>query len=62
MLVLSRHVDEVILIGRPGQTITLVEPIKLIVVDIRGDKVRLGFEAQSDITILRLEVKPWLNK
>ena len=48
MLVLSRHRNEAILIG--GRL------IKIIVVDIRGDKVRLGIEAPDDISVHREEV------
>lgn len=47
MLVLSRKRDEVIVIG---------DSIKLMIVDIRGDKVRLGISAPVDIPIHREEV------
>ena len=47
MLVLSRHRDESIQIG-DGVTITIV--------DIRGDKVRIGVEAPQDMQIHRREV------
>ena len=47
MLVLSRHRDESIIIG---------DDIVLTVVDIRGDKVRLGIEAPQDIPVHRREV------
>lgn len=47
MLVLSRHKDETIVIG---------DNIKITVVDIRGDKVRLGIEAPQDIPVHRQEV------
>ena len=47
MLVLTRKRDERIMIG---------DQISLLVVDIRGDKVRLGIEAPSDITVHRQEV------
>lgn len=47
MLVLSRHRDESILIG---------DDVVITIVDIRGDKVRLAFEAPRDITIHRKEV------
>jgi len=30
--------------------------IRIIVIDIRGDKVRLGFDAPSNVTIHRQEV------
>jgi carbon storage regulator len=47
MLVLSRHRDEKIIIG---------DDVEIIVVDIRGDKVRLGINAPSDLPIHRHEV------
>lgn len=47
MLVLSRHRDETIIIG---------DDIELTVVDIRGDKVRLGIKAPSHIPVHRKEV------
>jgi carbon storage regulator len=47
MLVLSRHRDESIMIG---------DNIVITIVDIRGDKVRLGIEAPHDIPVHRQEV------
>ena len=47
MLVLSRHRDECVVIGNN---------IIVRVVDIRGDKVRLGIEAPSDVPVHRQEV------
>ena len=47
MLVLSRHRDETIMIG---------DDIELTVVDIRGDKVRLGIKAPPHIAVHRKEV------
>ncbi len=47
MLVLSRHRDETIMIG---------DDIELTVVDIRGDKVRLGIKAPTRIAVHRKEV------
>ena len=46
-LVLNRHRDETIIIG---------DDIFVTVVDIRGDKVRLGIEAPKDVTVHRREV------
>ena len=47
MLVLSRKKDESIIIR---------ENIVLTVVEIRGDKVRLGIEAPRDVPVHRREV------
>lgn len=47
MLVLSRQKDQTIMIG---------DNIEITVVDIRGDKVRLGITAPSQITVHRKEV------
>jgi len=47
MLVLSRQRDESIIIG---------DNIVITVVDIRGDKVRLGIQAPSEIPVHRKEV------
>jgi carbon storage regulator len=47
MLVLSRQRDETIMIG---------DDIEVTVVDIRGDKVRLGINAPKEVTVHRKEV------
>ncbi|HBU36360.1 MAG TPA: carbon storage regulator [Planctomycetaceae bacterium] len=47
MLVLSRQRDESIMIG---------DNIVVTIVDIRGDKVRLGINAPSEIPVHRQEV------
>jgi carbon storage regulator len=47
MLVLSRQKDETIIIG---------DDIEITVVDIRGDKVRLGVSAPKHISVHRKEV------
>jgi carbon storage regulator len=47
MLVLSRKVNETIIIN---------DNIVITVVDIRGDKVRLGIEAPKDVPVHRQEV------
>lgn len=47
MLVLSRQLDESIMIG---------DSIRITIVDIRGDKVRLGIEAPRDVSVHRHEV------
>lgn len=48
MLVLSRKLNEAIVIA--GN-------IKIIVVEVRGDKVRLGIEADKDVPVHRKEIQ-----
>ena len=47
MLVLSRKKDEKIIIG---------DNITLMVIEIRGDKVRLGIDAPKEVSVHREEV------
>jgi len=55
MLILTRHVVESIII--PLDQITVKNGcIEIVVVEIRGDKVRLGFNADKSIAIHRKEV------
>ena len=53
MLVLTRKTDQSILIGDPnGGT----DPIEIVVVEIRGDQIRLGVNAPRDVAVDRAEV------
>lgn len=47
MLVLSRQRDQTIMIG---------DDIEITVIDIRGDKVRLGIRAPREVSVHRKEV------
>jgi len=47
MLVLSRKKDEKIIIG---------DKITIMVIEIRGDKVRLGIDAPKEVSVHREEV------
>lgn len=47
MLVLSRKIDESIVIG---------DDIEITIVDVRGDKVRLGITAPKKVSVHRREV------
>ncbi len=47
MLVLTRKINESLLIG---------DEVVITVVDVRGDKVRLGIEAPKEISIARSEI------
>lgn len=50
MLVLSRHRNEEIVIGQgPGA-------VRVVVVEIRGDKIRLGIDAPREMPVHRREV------
>jgi len=53
MLVLSRHRDEQIMIG---------SDVVITVVEIRGDKVRIGIEAPQHIQVNRAEVYHAIEK
>ncbi len=47
MLVLSRYCDESIYIG---------DDVVVTIVDIRGDRVRLGIQAPPDVSVHRQEI------
>jgi carbon storage regulator len=47
MLVLSRNKDESIIIG---------DDVEITIVDVRGDKVRIGINAPREISVHRKEV------
>jgi carbon storage regulator len=47
MLVLSRQKDESIMIG---------DEVEITIVDVRGDKVRLGINAPRNISVHRKEI------
>lgn len=47
MLVLSRQKDESIMIG---------DDVKITIVDVRGDKVRIGISAPKEIPVHRIEI------
>lgn len=47
MLVLTRKIDQSIMIG---------DGIRIVVVDVRGDQVKIGIDAPRDIAVHREEV------
>ena len=53
MLVLSRQKDESIMIG---------DDVEITIVDVRGDKVRLGIVAPRDTSVHRKEVYEAIQK
>jgi sRNA-binding carbon storage regulator CsrA len=62
MLVLTRRSEEVIFLDFSGMTeeelrgLRSGAPIAVAVVEIRGDKVRLGFEAPRSVKVHRKEI------
>lgn len=53
MLVLSRKLNEGIVIAGG---------IKVVIVEVRGDKVRLGIEAPKDVPVHRQEVQDAIDR
>ncbi len=53
MLVLSRKIQEAVIVGGGGGLDRL---LKITVVEITGGKVKLGFEVDADVPVHRLEV------
>lgn len=51
MLVLSR---------KPGQSIRIADEIRITILEVQGDRVRIGFEADANIEIHREEI--WLQR
>jgi carbon storage regulator CsrA len=52
MLVLSRKNRESVMVGGGG----FRRPLKVTVLAISGDRVKLGFEADADVPVYRLEI------
>jgi carbon storage regulator len=57
MLVLTRKVQEAVVVGGRGGFTTL---LRVTVLEIVGNRVRLGFEADADVPVHRQEV--WERK
>lgn len=53
MLVLSRRTEESVVVGAPSD---LERMLKVTVLQITGRSVRLGFEANKEVPVHRLEV------
>lgn len=53
MLVLTRQKDESIIIG---------DDIEIVIVDVRGDRVRLGINAPREISVHRKEIYDAIQK
>jgi carbon storage regulator len=62
VLVLEYHLEEakeramLVLSRKKGESIVINDDITIIVVEIRGDKVRLGVEAPKEVPVHRREV------
>jgi carbon storage regulator len=52
MLVLSR---------KPGEQVYIGNHITITVVEIKGNRVRLGIDAPSDVSVLRAELNDFLK-
>lgn len=52
MLVLTRREGESVIIGVPGSP----DAIEVQIVGIRGDRIRIGFEAPTSLAIHRKEI------
>ncbi len=55
MLVLSRQIDESIIIGEGD------DKVEVVIVDVRGDKVRLGIIAPRKISVHHKEKAPYVT-
>ena len=50
MLVLSR---------KPGEQVVIGDNIRLTVVEVRGNRVKIGIEAPADVGVFRSELRDW---
>lgn len=62
MLVLSRHTNEKVVITLKDAEGNKLESLEVVVVAIRGDKVRLGFDAPANFEIHRKEVQEAIDR
>ena len=53
MLVLSR---------KPGEQVVIGNGVTLTVVEVSGNRVRLGFDAPAQVSVLRAELAPWQDE
>ena len=52
----GRKVTVLVLTRRINESIVINDDISVLVVEIRGDRVRIGIEAPKDVTVHRQEV------
>ena len=55
MLILSRKADEVVEITVPACSVP--QKIKVMIIEVRADKARIGFDAHKSIMINRSEIQ-----
>lgn len=56
MLILTRRIGEVVLIDKKNKN------IKVVVLGVKGNQVRMGFEAPDDVSIHREEIQDRIDK
>ena len=56
MAIFRRNVGMLVLSRKKNESIVINDDIKIVVVEIRGDKVRLGVEAPKEVPVHRREV------
>jgi len=59
MLVLTRRLEESLMIGDPKDPKAAEKTVEVVVVEVRGDQVRIGFKAPPHVKIHRKEI--WLQ-
>ena len=52
MLVLSR---------KPGEQIVIGNDIRITLVEVRGNRIKIGIEAPDDVAVFRSELRDWVN-
>jgi len=54
--------NNLILTGRLGESIMIGDDIEIEIIEVKGNKVKLGFKADKDISIHRKEVYDSIKK
>lgn len=61
-LIFNKEVKMLVLSRKKNETIVIDDTIEITVVEIRGDKVRLGINAPKEVSVHRLEVKEAIDR